>query len=103
MKSSRFGFFFSSRRRHTSCALVTGVQTCALPIWHISATVIGMDYLALLCAKLTAFGELITADTELTAPVPSCGDWVFYDLVDHVGRGNLWGFGRAACRGRGCQ
>src|SRR3546814_8459471 len=31
-------FFFSSRRRHTRCALVTGVQTCALPIladhWH---------------------------------------------------------------------
>src|SRR3546814_5158741 len=24
--------FFSSRRRHTRCALVTGVQTCALPI-----------------------------------------------------------------------
>src|SRR3546814_9281705 len=28
-----FYFFFSSRRRHTRCALVTGVQTCALPIW----------------------------------------------------------------------
>src|SRR3546814_3859338 len=28
----RFLFFFSSRRRHTRCALVTGVQTCALPI-----------------------------------------------------------------------
>src|SRR3546814_9964818 len=27
-----FFFFFSSRRRHTICALVTGVQTCALPI-----------------------------------------------------------------------
>src|SRR3546814_4015233 len=27
-----FAFFFSSRRRHTRCALVTGVQTCALPI-----------------------------------------------------------------------
>src|SRR3546814_3127458 len=26
-------FFFSSRRRHTICALVTGVQTCALPIY----------------------------------------------------------------------
>src|SRR3546814_6274319 len=26
------GFVFSSRRRHTRCALVTGVQTCALPI-----------------------------------------------------------------------
>src|SRR3546814_1409845 len=25
-------FFFASRRRHTRCALVTGVQTCALPI-----------------------------------------------------------------------
>src|SRR3546814_6657325 len=29
---SDFFFFFSSRRRHTRCALVTGVQTCALPI-----------------------------------------------------------------------
>src|SRR3546814_3317244 len=28
----RICFFFSSRRRHTRCALVTGVQTCALPI-----------------------------------------------------------------------
>src|SRR3546814_9005384 len=28
-------FFFSSRRRHTRCALVTGVQTCALPIYAI--------------------------------------------------------------------
>src|SRR3546814_9328620 len=31
---SFFLFFFSSRRRHTRCALVTGVQTCALPISH---------------------------------------------------------------------
>src|SRR3546814_18013427 len=31
-------FFFSSRRRHTRCALVTGVQTCALPIsWTFEA------------------------------------------------------------------
>src|SRR3546814_6978058 len=30
-----FYFFFSSRRRHTRCALVTGVQTCALPILAI--------------------------------------------------------------------
>src|SRR3546814_4750240 len=41
-------FFFSSRRRHTRCALVTGVQTCALPIfgggaasWHGIAAVAG--------------------------------------------------------------
>src|SRR3546814_6544141 len=31
-------FFFSSRRRHTRCALVTGVQTCALPIFIRRAT-----------------------------------------------------------------
>src|SRR3546814_12876295 len=34
-------FFFSSRRRHTSCALVTGVQTCALPISRAKAVVDG--------------------------------------------------------------
>src|SRR3546814_3330720 len=28
-------FFFASRRRHTRCALVTGVQTCALPIYKM--------------------------------------------------------------------
>src|SRR3546814_1940822 len=34
-------FFFSSRRRHTRCALVTGVQTCALPIfWMATARLI---------------------------------------------------------------
>src|SRR3546814_4910585 len=33
-------FFFSSRRRHTRCALVTGVQTCALPIYVIQGPVV---------------------------------------------------------------
>src|SRR3546814_7182418 len=33
-----FDFVFSSRRRHTSCALVTGVQTCALPIYGSIST-----------------------------------------------------------------
>src|SRR3546814_2496877 len=32
----RYFFFFSSGRRHTRCALVTGVQTCALPISRAS-------------------------------------------------------------------
>src|SRR3546814_12883265 len=42
-------FFFSSRRRHTRCALVTGVQTCALPIsafvegWGLYAETLGYD------------------------------------------------------------
>src|SRR3546814_9004146 len=39
-------FFFSSRRRHTSCALVTGVQTCALPISGIEVYADFFDTLA---------------------------------------------------------
>src|SRR3546814_4779869 len=34
MYGIRSQFFFSSIRRHTRCALVTGVQTCALPIFR---------------------------------------------------------------------
>src|SRR3546814_6499960 len=37
-------FFFSSRRRHTRCALVTGVQTCALPIYLTSIGTNGYAY-----------------------------------------------------------
>src|SRR3546814_12424064 len=33
-------FFFSSRRRHTRCALVTGVQTCALPIYPVAVAAV---------------------------------------------------------------
>src|SRR3546814_10333437 len=40
----RIGYFcFSSRRRHTRCALVTGVQTCALPISVTNATYLAED------------------------------------------------------------
>src|SRR3546814_6313803 len=45
-------FFFSSRRRHTSCALVTGVQTCALPIYPVAeAKSVGLPMLGLQGAK----------------------------------------------------
>src|SRR3546814_939245 len=37
-------FFFSSRRRHTRCALVTGVQTCALPIYALEQLVEKMEH-----------------------------------------------------------
>src|SRR3546814_1256400 len=36
--------FFSSRRRHTRCALVTGVQTCALPISRDIAATLGAEH-----------------------------------------------------------
>src|SRR3546814_8921922 len=43
-----FCFFFSSRRRHTSCALVTGVQTCALPIFSL----LSLGFFFLGCGKM---------------------------------------------------
>src|SRR3546814_4766848 len=36
-------FLFSSRRRHTRCALVTGVQTCALPIYCLDRVAQDVD------------------------------------------------------------
>src|SRR3546814_9902322 len=55
-----FFFFFSSRRRHTRCALVTGVQTCALPISLRAMDVIiscqGGDYTNDIFPKLRASG-----------------------------------------------
>src|SRR3546814_11664643 len=65
-------FFFSSRRRHTRCALVTGVQTCALPISardHAEAVVIAVGALekeALLIGRLAA-DELDEADDRILA------------------------------------
>src|SRR3546814_1397291 len=41
-------FFFSSRRRHTRCALVTGVQTCALPICAAGHTTLSAGAVLLL-------------------------------------------------------
>src|SRR3546814_12156128 len=40
-------FFFSSRRRHTRCALVTGVQTCALPISHAFMVKLDLDCISI--------------------------------------------------------
>src|SRR3546814_2340411 len=49
-------FFFSSRRRHTRCALVTGVQTCALPIFGCyGATAIKTPNVDRLAARGTRF------------------------------------------------
>src|SRR3546814_14593024 len=58
-------FFFSSRRRHTRCALVTGVQTCALPIFDpaIEERLLALhgDRIAVLVPYAT-FGNAIDLD-----------------------------------------
>src|SRR3546814_5167551 len=71
-------FFFSSRRRHTRCALVTGVQTCALPILEFfhrgSRTLILTDLIenfepqkmrSVLMRWLTWFGRVPEPDGQM--------------------------------------
>src|SRR3546814_5227140 len=63
-----FVFFVSSRRRHTRCALVTGVQTCALPILSEGRRLVGRRWRGrerisypmhcLHCAWLSVFGPV---------------------------------------------
>src|SRR3546814_10334820 len=57
-------FFFSSRRRHTRCALVTGVQTCALPIFVIALANLLWMHFAILRMDRSRHPE-IKADTDL--------------------------------------
>src|SRR3546814_8448477 len=52
-------FFFSSRRRHTRCALVTGVQTCALPIYTAWLYARGPIFDRTLALALTNFRRLL--------------------------------------------
>src|SRR3546814_8924189 len=69
-------FFFSSRRRHTRCALVTGVQTCALPIYNEAGASGGR----MTFGKFAARFALVVACSLMTAKI-----------------------GRASCRERVCQ
>src|SRR3546814_6280502 len=72
-----FGCFFSSRRRHTRCALVTGVQTCALPICRGAPA----------CAARLGAGRGVGADDR-----DGVADRLFHQQI-----------GRASCRERVCQ
>src|SRR3546814_7717388 len=74
-----FLFFFSSRRRHTRCALVTGVQTCALPI----SKEILMDAISQISGgvRISDIGKLIETKAK------KAGYTVIRDLGGHgVGR-----------------
>src|SRR3546814_8932090 len=67
-------FFFSSRRRHTRCALVTGVQTCALPIYYFIADTPGRD-------DVFARHLATRADTLVT---PINDSFIDFDLIGQV-------------------
>src|SRR3546814_7114842 len=70
---SYYFFFFSSRRRHTRCALVTGVQTCTLPILThplVSARRAASSSLFLACASLLAAFAVAASASPSLAPAP---------------------------------
>src|SRR3546814_2313538 len=54
-------FFLSSSRRHTWCALVTGVQTCALPIFCAVCLAAAADWLAAAAACSAACADCFAA------------------------------------------
>src|SRR3546814_6004464 len=78
-------FFFSSRRRHTRCALVTGVQTCALPISSIASIYVALS--ALLVLALAVQVVILRRGKRI-----GLGDG-----------GDTRQIGRASCRERVCQ
>src|SRR3546814_11870418 len=60
-------FFLSSRRRHTSCALVTRVQTCALPIshtWFVLSELLGYPKVYNYDGSWTEWGSMIGVPIE---------------------------------------
>src|SRR3546814_5675938 len=75
-------FFYSSRRRHTSCELVTGVQPCALPIWlDVARIAAGAGAIALNVAVLLLL--LIPAGLPDLA-APSDRGMVVVPIVDRI-------------------
>src|SRR3546814_16948013 len=108
-------FFFSSRRRHTRCALVTGVQTCALPISTCSSRgTLKPARLARQCASKVAASRFAPSFSTTTADHRDLAD--LRQLVDHpldLGGGDVLAagddhvllaeIGRASCREGVCQ
>src|SRR3546814_9326222 len=93
-----FYFFFSSRRRHTRCALVTGVQTCALPILAQAQT----PPTAMQTAQLQPPPDYqIGPGDVLAITVYRAPDLRTTARVS--GKGTIVKIGRASCRERVCQ
>src|SRR3546814_1351956 len=82
-------FFFSSRRRHTRCALVTGVQTCALPIYRAA-----IQCLARCTQRVARERNGPASEADDAAEKPDRRDI----RVVQIGE-----IGRASCRERVCQ
>src|SRR3546814_1053075 len=92
-------FLFSSRRRHTRCALVTGVQTCALPICDVGNLLNG-DSKVIHCFGWVFSMEVATRDDRF---VLMKHHGIIRSAVDFSGNDPSNEIGRASCRERVCQ
>src|SRR3546814_6772282 len=94
-----YSFFFSSRRRHTRCALVTGVQTCALPIYE-SGDVKEPNKIATRPWKR----EMAPVAQQRQRPHLDQKEWRAYDsMLPTQSHPTFSKIGRALCRERVCQ
>src|SRR3546814_5169459 len=99
-------FFFSSRRRHTRCALVTGVQTCALPIWENLRLIAGSDERLILIEFHDPALKPQTGRTlaEVARERGTSSEETVLDLIveddSRVGAAYFLKIGRASCRER---
>src|SRR3546814_7372183 len=87
--------FFSSRRRHTRCALVTGVQTCALPIFLAT---LRTELAAVTAAGLAPHTAI---DLRRGAGAYICGEESA--MIESIEGKRGLQIGRASCRERVCQ
>src|SRR3546814_13393540 len=97
-------FFFSSRRRHTRCALVTGVQTCALPILPEAVNLkrFFTPLLVFILGILVSFEVRLVSAWQPLSPADTIGSgalrWIRPEM--QAIRDQKREFGRASCRER---
>src|SRR3546814_2288513 len=77
--------FFSSSRRHTRCALVTGVQTCALPIFYAD-THDGYGNQAK--DDMLTFGAMLSVGGQIDSIEKFVADETVYTFNPTTGRAN---------------
>src|SRR3546814_8155334 len=93
--------FFSSRRRHTRCALVTGVQTCALPIFRLDK----------LAGRAASYTKAPRGQRRPLSIFPLSCRFLLYNRLLREGRRQqperrheeTRSIGRASCRERVCK
>src|SRR3546814_5617835 len=98
-------FFFSSRRRHTRCALVTGVQTCALPIFDATAFEARLLQLHDALALVDGTGAIamqVSEEDLSRKTIKTVISWLAEKKVDCSDL-QQEKIGRASCRERVCQ